>query len=506
MRFGTNLRIRSLSFCALLALYASVRTARAQNTQTSLTIIATTVATSPDCDCDPTTVGSAASGSPPAPNNEAALAPPTDPADGESTQDELAASISNDELRQAALRVDVALSEAARDLDLLPKRIQPQGTEPPRARELRALAPGEWIIQPQLTLIRDQVELSLTAAPPHSKVVFVRSQFVQLDELELRATVMLRDIVRAAGRGTALPADGHEPAAPDPDKRNAGSLTSNSPGRAPLALNGGLLGGYVGWTLQRTSGSTDARLTYPLIALGAGVGLGASMVAADEWDISAGDAWYLSAGIWWPMSSAILLSDAYHVSPTQDRFAYGLLGATSGLTLATTALVFSNIDEGGALVAHSGGAFGTALGGVSQLIKRGSTEAFPTRGAGFGAGIGVVAGGLLATQTTVEPSRVLFVDLSASLGGLIGAAAASPLLLVDEEEQLWRTRAWLSAIGGGILGGGVVGFLLTRHQTHSEPARAQAVQAWPMLGAIGHSLASNGEKAVAYGAGVQGLW
>jgi hypothetical protein len=159
-------------------------------------------------------------------------------------------------------------------------------------------------------------------------------------------------------------------------------IPARSQGRAVLALNAAAFGGYVGFSLQRASGSDDDRLTYPLIALGTGIGLGGSMIVADEWDVGLGDAWYLAAGAWWGLASGFLLADGYGVDPKDNRFTYGLLGATTGVALATTALTFKGMGEGGAMLAHSGGAVGLLLGGMAQLAVEGRTNVTPTRGMG----------------------------------------------------------------------------------------------------------------------------
>src|SRR6185503_8770633 len=166
--------------------------------------------------------------------------------------------------------------------------------------------------------------------------------------------------------------------------------------------------------------------------------------------------WYLSAGMIWPTAAGLLLAHSYDVEPESDRHVYGLVGAAVGLSLATAALTFEGMGEGGATLAHSGGAFGLLLGGVAQLAYEGRTDITPTRGMGYGTGIGVLTAGLLATQVRTSPSRVLLVDLGASLGALTGAAAASPLLFVEEGESEGRSRAWLSSIAAGTIAGGVL--------------------------------------------------
>jgi hypothetical protein len=233
-----------------------------------------------------------------------------------------------------------------------------------------------------------------------------------------------------------------------------------------LALNAAVVGGYVGFSLQRASGSSDPRLTYPLVALGTGIGLGASMLVADEWDITLGDAWFLSAGAWWPIASGVLIAKSYEVQK-EDLYVYGLVAASAGVSLSVAALSFKPMSEGGALLAHSGGAAGTLLGGLTQMAVEGKTDITPERGMGYGAGIGVLTAGALATQVKVTSSRMLLIDLAASLGALTGAAAASPLLLVDESEDPTRNRVWLASIAAGTVVGGAIGWFSTR----SAPAK-----------------------------------
>ena len=229
-----------------------------------------------------------------------------------------------------------------------------------------------------------------------------------------------------------------------------------------LALNAAVLGGYVGFSLQRASGSDDERLIYPLAALGAGIGLGASLLVAEEWDIGVGDAWYLSAGIWWPAAGSLLLAKSYDVD-LEDRYIYGVIGASAGLASATLALTLDgDLSEGGATIAHSGGAFGLGLGGLGELLVLGETDQTHVRGFGYGALAGALAGGALATQVDFSTSRVLLVDLGASLGALGGAALGSPLLLVEEEADPTRTRLWLSAVVVGTVAGGALSYFLTR--------------------------------------------
>jgi hypothetical protein len=307
----------------------------------------------------------------------------------------------------------------------------------------------------------------------------------------MRVVLMTRDLVEA-GRGRSRPASTAAP----PSEPAQLADPAHSPGRAILALNAALLGGYAGYSLQQASGSEDDRLTYPLAALGAGVGLGGAMLVAEEWDIGVGDAWFLSAGMWWPTLSGLLLSESYGVAD-DDRYAYGLLGATAGLTLTTTLLSFRHVTDGGAALAHSGGAFGTLLGALTELAIDGSTSETPRRGMGFGAGGGLVLATALLTRVEPSASRVLLIDLAASLGALTGAAAASPLLLVDEDRvDAKRNRLWLASVAAGTVAGGVVGYFSTR----SQAASARTLPVLPSLAVL------DGPRGPALGPALGGVW
>jgi hypothetical protein len=402
-----------------------------------------------------------------------------------------------------ARHIDMTLGEAAQDLGLT---IDVSGRATTSSDDLSednlvARASESWVVSPRLEIDAGRVRLSILAVAPGSRVLLVRSQEVEAREADLRAMVMMRDLIQT-GRGSPEPG---EPAEVPRADESAIVHSARSAGRAVLALNAAALGGYVGYTLQAAGGSSDARLTYPLIALGTGLGLGGSMIVADEWDVGIGDAWYLSAGAFWPAMAGFLLADSHQDEPNDDRFAYGLLGASAGLTLATAALTFEGMGEGGALLAHSGGAFGLLLGGLAELAYHGETEPTPTRGMGYGAGLGVLTAGALATQVDVAPSRILLIDLSASLGALIGAAAASPLLIVEEERSATRDRAWLGTIALGTVAGGAVGWFITRPSA-SKPNKSEAWPVLPDVGVVGESTTANGRAVPVLGARVRGTW
>jgi hypothetical protein len=373
-----------------------------------------------------------------------------------------AAQSDNPRAREASQVIDSTLLDTVGDLGLTPRTGRDTGAP--------ASQPSpDWLLAPRLVLEPEAVRVRLVMVAPGSRVELSREErlaTVDLSTLEVRTVVMLRDVFDAGRASERDPAS--EPRTTLPPAPEA----PPSSGRSVLALNIAVLGGYFGYTIQRASGSRDTRLVYPLVALGAGLGLGASFLVADEWDVTYGDAWYLAAGAWWPAASALLLGDGYGTKK-DHRFGYSLLAAVGGAGLATMAIAGRGMSEGDAVLAHSGGAFGAVFGAMSEMAYRGETTGSLTRGIGWGAASGVLLFGAAATFVEVPASRVLLIDLSTSLGGLLGAAAASPLLLVNEKDAT-RTRLWLAASAAGAIGGGIVGWIAT------APGRLDGAR-WPLV-------------------------
>lgn len=371
------------------------------------------------------------------------------------------------QLAQLAGWLDALLTDAAQDLGLSIDLTGRSAAEPAPVEErdlvARARVAGRLLLSPSVAGEGDDVELRLALADPMSRTLRVRVERVPRDDAPVRAAVMLRDLVADLDR-CAQGAAGPDASNPS---RGPGVLATpaRSAGRAALGVNATLYGGLVGYAIQRSSGSDDPRLLYPLLAVGAGIGLGGSFIIAEEWDVGQGDAWFLSAGAWWPTLAAHLIYEgrfAPHAGDDdQERWTYGLVGGTTGLALATLGLTLrGGVGDGGALMAHSGGGLGVVLGGLVEVATTGDIETTPFAGMGYGAALGWLTAAAAATQLRVGPSRVLAVDLGALLGGLGGAALGSPLVFdaPTEDEQ----RAWVGATAGGLLLGAGAAWLFTR--------------------------------------------
>lgn len=406
------------------------------------------------------------------------------------------------DLEAVARRLDVVLGEAVQDFGftLLERATLPSE---PDETALTGLASSAWVVESRVALSGDALVVRLVVVPYASQVLLVRAQRLEPGEVEVRTLGMLRELIEPATSrsGTHCPEVTTEASAsmspPAPER---------SEGRAVLALHTAALGGYLGFSLQRASGSDDARLTYPLAALGAGVGLGSAVIVTDEWDITVARAWFLGAAITWPTAGMLLIEQTDASDPPGQRNLLGLAGAVGGLTLATAGLALGDVTEGGAALTHSGAGMGLLLGGLAQMTLEGDAEITPRRGMGFGALTGVVLAGAAATQLDVPSSTdILFVDLSALLGGLAGAALGTPVL-VSQDASPTRDRIWLSGVMAGIITGAAVSYWVTQSDEPSAPAlggrNGAALPAaggfsWrPQLGWMGMPL----------GAGVSGHW
>lgn len=417
--------------------------------------------------------------------------------------------------QNVARHVDMLVANAVEDAGMDPElRIEVPGAAAESGgcvddAALSQISRQTQLIAPRLVLREGKLLLRIVSLRPGATVMELLAQEVTEKELDFRVVVMVSELLAPENRGGTAKPESSTKASSSPPAIGSPVIKPRSQGKGVLALTGAVWGGAIGYSLQRSSGSDDPRLTYPLILLGSGLGLGAAMVASDEWDLSVGEAWYFNAGMLWPTASGLLLARSYEHNENR-RYVYGLLGATAGAVLASTALSFSDdMREGGAVLTHSSGASGLLLGGLVDMIYHdGTTDQVPYRGMGYGSGIGVLLGGLAATQVKLSSSRVLFIDLSAGLGALTGAAVGSPLLIFENDIVATRKQAWLGLIGAGAVVGAGVGWYLTRHwNLRDSDAPPPPVAWWPYVTALpNQKQALHGTLPAEMSVGVQGLF
>jgi hypothetical protein len=374
-------------------------------------------------------------------------------------------------------------------------------------------AGGTWVVSPRIESAgAGGYIVRIVAVPPRGRELRVRVETVASDAVSVRGLVMLRDLLT----GEAASQAALEQERLQAGKGSAQGVTApaRSEGRAVLAVSGGLFGAFTAFSLEAAATSTeqpDPRVLYPLLALGTGIGVGGALLAADEWDLTTGDAWYLAAGTGWAAASGFLVATGSNVQPSTDAYSWAVGGGLAGLGLATFALTRGHMDDGDAVLTHSGAALGMLAGGTIDWLGKDANLLglcnlhlpcqAPYLGMGYGSAVGLVAAGLLATQVTTSPSRVLLIDVGAGGGALIGAAAASPLIFNNVDPA--HTRAWLSVTLAGTVVGGGLAWWLTRDVT-SNPKPASSLPT-PTAGVLGTSITPRGEAPI-YGAGVTGRW
>jgi hypothetical protein len=412
-----------------------------------------------------------------------------------------------------AHELDATLRDATQDLGFVLDLADP-GPPPTHVRDLDLVAragrgrPGEpsgtgtWVVSARLEAMGgDSFLLRLVVVRPNGKELRTRVEVVKGADVSLRGLVLLRDLLSpdVIGRVDAGDRERHA------DTGAAGGLATpaRSPGRAVLATNGALFGGYVGYSLVRSTGSGDPRVLYPLLTLGTVVGIGGALLASEEWDIGTGDAWFLSTGAWWGAGSGLLIAYGTNAQPSEGPYAWGIGGGLAGIALGTFALSRRSVDDGGAVLTNSGAALGLLVGGLVELGYRETTSVTPYSGAGIGSAIGLVGAGAASMFVTVPPSRVLLIDLGAGVGSLAGAAAGSPLIFSDltgAKTSGTDTRLFLAGTLAGTVVGGTVAWYLTR----TLPAKTTAwLGGMPNAGVIGQSQTPTGQVPV-YGVAYSG--
>jgi hypothetical protein len=394
------------------------------------------------------------------------------------------------DLRSVAAALDATLSDTAQDLGLSLDVGHPPSPDLGRSTEAelaeRAHASESVVLVPSVRSEGGRVAIRLQVIDPSGKSIHVRNERTSAGDAPVRAVVLLRDLVGDLDMGTRVhaakePLVAPKPAAPAPPQPAPHSVA----GKATLLVNATLFGGFLGFSVQQASGSSDPRVLYPLLAVGAGIGLGGSMIITEEWEVSPADAWYLAAGMWWPTIAGHFIFQGRFAATSvdSDRWEFGLIGGTTGLALAGLGLALHPMSDGGAWLAHSGGALGLGFGGLIEFAGRGDINTTPFAGMGYGAALGWLAAAAAATQVKVSSTQVLAIDIGALVGGLGGAAAGSPL--VFHEPTHTQQRAWVGIVAGAAILGGGVGAWLGRSAKQGPASKS----AWlvPSLDVLGES-------------------
>ncbi len=191
-------------------------------------------------------------------------------------------------LAARAQELDATLRDAVQDLGYVLDLADP-GPSMGHTRDedllLRATK-DTWVVSARLESAGSSAFiLRIVAVPPASRQLRVRVDTVKAEDVAVRGLVMLRDLL--APSASATPGSEESRCVGCANLENVSTGGPRSPGRARArAVNGALFGGYMAYSLQQASNSTDPRVLYPLLLLGTGLGVGTALLVGDEWDLS----------------------------------------------------------------------------------------------------------------------------------------------------------------------------------------------------------------------------
>ncbi len=331
---------------------------------------------------------------------------------------------------------------------------------------------GRWVLSPRLEREAGRWHLRFVAVAPGDRELRVRIDEATTLDLPARALVALRQLLlrRSASQPVAPLIE-----SPASSAQNGVLAPPRTSGRMILALTGAAFGAFGGYAVERSSGSSDSRLVFPLIAVGSTVGAGAAILAADEWNLASDSAYAVGLGVVTGTIGGYALGREYASgSPEISPFAYGVSGGVVGLALSIRAVSQSTGTDVAPIIG-SGAFLGALGGGLTARMIDGGLHGSPTLGVGEGIGAGLVAAAVLASVAQPDPNRLVNLDFGAGLGALVGAAAGSPFLLQSASTS--TGRAFLACTTGGALAGGILGWWLAPSTVTARP-----MSVGPMLG------------------------
>jgi len=245
---------------------------------------------------------------------------------------------------------------------------------------------------------------------------------------------------------------------------------------------GGVYGGVIGATIGSFfSHDNPAAGAVPTgLAIGA-LGALATPRLIDKWKLDEAQVRTVGAGSFWGGALGGLFADVVQGANGGTVTASGILvGASVGSTLGLLGGAMYAKDRrftrGDVALIDTFAGMGVAGGlTVGMLMQPAQKEAYSLN-AGFGAAAGVIVGLVAAPKTNTTPRRMLRVAALAAGGGALPLAilAAGP-----SRSGVQRAAGGLSALG--MLGGAVLGFVLTRHMDEGldVPDRKDAASPLP---------------------------
>lgn len=293
----------------------------------------------------------------------------------------------------------------------------------------------------------------LRVLAPHcaDETAALRSAALQADA---RERALLRRIVRLC--------DSLRASAADAGVRDTGVDRS---GRARLVVGATGYGLWAGIAADVLLEIEDARASVVPPLVGVGLGLGASLLATSEGEITAGQAWTVITGLDYGTYSGLLLAGAAEWDESRQVVGVALGSGLLGGALGAAAASALRPTAGDAEVVRSGGLWGFASAGLLAVAIAPDEE--PSLLGMMLAGMdgGLLAGALLADRYAVSRSRMLLGDVGALAGGVAGLGAG--ILAVGSPSESERRAIAVTSLVGLHLGLGLSLFL-TREMADEE--------------------------------------
>ena len=234
--------------------------------------------------------------------------------------------------------------------------------------------------------------------------------------------------------------------------------------RGPLRRVHGVL------AAERRAARTTRACSIRCSPSGTGIGIGAALLAADEWDVTTGDAWFLRRRRGGAPTAAFLLA----AGRTCSRRRPLLVGRGRGAHRPGPRHVRAHARRDGRRRRHAGALGRRARPRVRRArpstCTRARRRARRTPAWATARPSAWPARGFLATQVTRSRRRACCSSTWGRRRRARGAAAAGSPLVFRTTRPESNARAWLSAtLGGAVLGGGLA-WWLTRDSAPSSHA------------------------------------
>jgi hypothetical protein len=254
------------------------------------------------------------------------------------------------------------------------------------------------------------------------------------------------------------------------------TITGGNEGRGRLVLWSSLYGIWLGIAtdIMFEIDGNRAVIVAPLVGLGAGIGL--SLAATSNTQLTVGEAWTIITGLDYGTINGALWAGGLDMS---DKGVVGTAVATSVAATSIGVLVASekSPSAGDIELVRSGLLWGTVGGALATFTiapHATSTAAFKAIAASMDAGFLIGVG--LAKSFDLSRNRVLIIDAGALTGGLFGLGIAWLAAGTDNSG-----RGLAAASLGGMLAGIGVAAWATRHLDAQDVGIAKAAAVPAML-------------------------